>query len=335
MKKMTLSSVLLRFAPLIVFASPFLIGRIVPVPLFGNALEIPLEESFKNSHLALVPTTPPLPSPWQGEGVSPLNPLGRQAKSKGGLRGVMQSFEQYSFASERSEKNRFEQFWGHTAMAAPAVTGLKQFFDQDDDDDPLIAQLNGILKRIFDQDGDDEPLTSRGNGFCVLAPALDGAETSVIWSDRPVLVWQADSVGKLGLRQANSSTDFWSHVPTAGQTHVTYDGAKLQPGETYELAIYLDAVAPEPTAIPEFQIVAGDEGRGDRQSITEDLTTLAQPKPEGISHTEWFAIQRANYFANHDWPIDAVQALFSVSRPSAQLLATQQTMIETACETDN
>lgn len=55
--------------------------------------------------------TPPQPSlcptdtlrESQGEGVSPLNPSGRQAKGKGGLRGVMQSFHQSPLAGGKSK----------------------------------------------------------------------------------------------------------------------------------------------------------------------------------------------------------------------------------------
>ncbi|MEM9217640.1 MAG: hypothetical protein AAGD25_25280 [Cyanobacteria bacterium P01_F01_bin.150] len=234
----------------------------------------------------------------------------------------------------------FEYDAESSAIAAPVpiVMESKRFFDRDDDDDPLISQLTGILDRIFDQDGDDPPLISRGNGFCVLAPALDNGETSEIWSDRPVLVWEAGSVGKLGLRQANSNSDFWSYVPTNEQTYVTYDGVSLQPGETYEVAIYLDDFAAEPTALPEFQVMgqgeSGKEGR-DRQSITAGLNTLTEPKPEGVSHIEWFAIQRANYFASNNLPLDAIQSLFNVTTPSVDLVTTQQAILKTACTPDD
>ncbi|MEL6232646.1 MAG: hypothetical protein AAFR24_22300, partial [Cyanobacteria bacterium J06627_3] len=78
-----------------------------------------------------------------------------------------------------------------------------------------------------------------------------------------------------------------------------------------------------PTKFPDFRLLSAAE----RQLISQDLAMATTAPPE-----DWDAIQRAEYFVEHGLRLDAIQALFAVETPSAELVTTQQQIIESACD---
>ncbi|EKU96281.1 hypothetical protein Lepto7375DRAFT_0269 [Leptolyngbya sp. PCC 7375] len=189
----------------------------------------------------------------------------------------------------------------------------------------LHSRLTHIWSRIVRDDEDRErSLVSRGP-LCVLSPTHLGADTPEIWRDQPVIVWQPGAVAKVSLA-VDSKIPFWEYTPSADKTHVIYDGEPLEPGETYTLGLYAIENA-DPTLIPNFQIVSAET----RTLISNELESSSSPNESTVSDAEWAAIQQAEYFVEHNFPYDAIQSLFSVSEPSAELLGIQEKMIENVC----
>ena len=188
------------------------------------------------------------------------------------------------------------------------------------------SQLNNIFRRIFDDDDDDPPLISRGD-LCVVAPATAGVGTPAIWHEHPVIVFKPGSIEKLALREEATNVVFWEYSPTAAATHVVYDGEPLRSEQVYRLDVYLDADADSPTKFPDFRLLSEAE----RQLISQDLA-MATTKNTDAPPEVWDAIQRAEYFVEQGLRLDAIQALFAVETPSAELVTTQQQIIESACD---
>ncbi len=191
----------------------------------------------------------------------------------------------------------------------------------------LQSRLNNILSRIIKDDEDKEPPWGSRGDMCAIAPTFPGAGTPTIWHDRPVIVWQAGTVAKVALQDALTDETLWEYAPSADETHVVYDGEPLKPGETYTLALHKFASA-GPTLIPDFQVMHPIF----RSLVNNGLENSFKSNESVVSDAEWMAIHRADYFSQRDLPFDAIQALFSVSDPSSELLAIQAQVIEETCD---
>ncbi|MBE9068797.1 hypothetical protein IQ260_19310 [Leptolyngbya cf. ectocarpi LEGE 11479] len=191
-------------------------------------------------------------------------------------------------------------------------------------------RLENIWSRIVRQDEYKEPpQTSRGD-LCAIAPSVPGAETSTIWHNQPVIALQPGSVEKVSLRVADSEEAFWDYVLSDDDNHVVYDGEPLMPGQTYVVGLH--AIADfGPTSEAEFEVlptaIRALINNGLRVAVLED-----DPIFEAVSDSEKQAIQQAEYFAERGLPYDAIQAMFSVSSPSAALLAGQEQMLKETCQ---
>lgn len=189
------------------------------------------------------------------------------------------------------------------------------------------SQLHNIFRRIFDQDEDDPPLISRGD-ICLIAPATPGAGTPAIWHDQPVMVFKPGSIERLALREEATNVVFWDYSPTVTTSHVIYDGAPLQSDQVYRLDVYLDADAPSPAIFPDFHLLSEDT----RSLISQGLAIGTTPDDTDALPADWDAIQRAEYFVEQGLRLDAIQALFAVENPSAELVNTQRRIIASACD---
>lgn len=189
------------------------------------------------------------------------------------------------------------------------------------------SPLNNVFRRILDGDDEEPPLISRGE-LCVIAPATAGAGTPEIWHERPVMVFQPGSIEKLALRNEATNVVFWDYYPSSTTHHVVYDGEPLQSEVVYRLDVYLDAEADRPTTFPDFRLLPDFS----RQQISDDLAMNVTPKEADMSTEHWTAIQRADYFVEQGMRLDAIQALFDVDVPSAELATLQQQLIESICQ---
>ncbi|EKU97816.1 hypothetical protein Lepto7375DRAFT_7061 [Leptolyngbya sp. PCC 7375] len=195
-----------------------------------------------------------------------------------------------------------------------------------------VSQLNSIVRRLLDNDDEDPPLISRGD-LCIIAPATAGEGTPAIWHEQPVIVFKPGSIEKLALRDEATNEVFWEYIPASTTSHLMYSGEPLQSDTIYRLEVYLDADAENPAKFPDFRLLPEDF----RQQISNELASNTVPKDtdllseDGVATEDWVAIQHAEYFADQGLRLDAIQALFNVNTPSAELATMQQQIIEAVC----
>ena len=136
-------------------------------------------------------------------------------------------------------------------------------------------------------------------------------ETQEVWSERPLFLWniQGGTVQKIELFLKGSKEAFWSPEIPEGATSIIYDGEPLKPGQTYEWRL----TAPFPKVQPPFRVMASQK----RDRITADLKQLEE-QFKGAS-VEKMALETANYFVKEGLWSDALQELYSVPSPSAEL----------------
>lgn len=194
----------------------------------------------------------------------------------------------------------------------------------------LQNRLENIRSRIVRGDEDKEPGWGKRGDLCAIAPSVPGAEPSTIWHNQPVIVLQPGSVEKVSLRVADSEDAFWDYIPSDDENHVVYDGKPLMSGQTYIMGLHAIADL-EPSSEAEFEVLP----TATRALIKNGLRVAAlenDPIFENVSDSEKQAIQQAEYFANRGLPYDAIQAMFSVSSPSADLLAGQEQILKETCQ---
>lgn len=196
---------------------------------------------------------------------------------------------------------------------------------QESSNNGIGSRLNNIWSRVFN-DEKDPPKGSRG-GLCAIAPTHPNADTPEIWHNPPVIVWQTGSVAKVSLATDPETAPFWEYIPAGDETSIVYDGAPLDARETYTLGVHVSKDA-GPALIPDFKVLSAEE----RTIISNELESIASPNESTVSDAEWTAIQQAEYFVEHSLFYDAIQSLFAVSDPSAELIETQERIIEKACE---
>lgn len=191
--------------------------------------------------------------------------------------------------------------------------------------------LDAILKLLQRKQA---PLASRPvDNLCAITPGLLG-EKNVIWSDRPLFIWQG-TVQRLEVRPYSlyspysSQEVLWNQTVTVADRSATYTSKALQPGQTYDWELVVNPPSPRNPRPNNprytFQVM---EAQG-RDRITAELTALEkQLKGETA---EAIALERANYFAERDLWSDALQEVFSVKNPSAELTRTAQEISTYLC----
>ena len=137
------------------------------------------------------------------------------------------------------------------------------------------------------------------SNFCPISPGMPN-ETTQIWSDRPLFIWQGQ-IQTIIVRASGSDTDnLWNQPIVADQQSKTYAGEKLQPGQTYEWIVYRgDDALPSVS----FQVIEAQQ----RDRITAQLQTLEQQLQTKGANKEAIALAKAKYFANLQLWSDALQ----------------------------
>lgn len=176
-----------------------------------------------------------------------------------------------------------------------------------------------IFDTVFNPKEPRDPGPGRVGGprpaeLCQIAPK-QGAK---LWNLNPVFVWRGN-ISAIGLRRATDETVLWrqtaSSQPRTSIKQVRYTGPSLQPGQSYEWMFFFEETSKQPMLTVPFQVM--DES--DRSSMTADLAKLeAQLKAKKASE-ETVALQRANYFAQHQLWADVLQEIYSVKTPSTDL----------------
>jgi hypothetical protein len=166
------------------------------------------------------------------------------------------------------------------------------------------------------------PAGSRGGGICAIAPAKLGdrdakeEDTQIpleVWSDRPLFLWniKGGTAQRIELsRDGNKGILWYQHIER--ETRAVYDGKPLEPGQSYVWELFASVPYPVRTRVL-FQVMEPEK----RDRISVELTQLEE-RLKGAS-AETIALEKANYFAKEGLWSDALQELYSVPKPSAEL----------------
>jgi hypothetical protein len=160
------------------------------------------------------------------------------------------------------------------------------------------------------------------DGLCLLSP---GHEQRV-WSLSPTFVWQG--MATVGVRPAQGEAILWqaeADETVAGAFREQYDGPDLERGQEYHWLFFI--TPDQPTEWFNFRVV----DRFTHWRIARDLEALqAQLKAEGAGG-DAIALARAHYFLEKDLLADAIQAMFTVSEPSEELVEAREALVEEIC----
>lgn len=203
-----------------------------------------------------------------------------------------------------------------TLFAIPSIAAAEP--SQIAQADPSIEDLITTLER------DEPPLGSRGV-LCPISPGMLG-ETGMIWSDRPLFIWQGQ-VSNITLRPMARREILWQQPIADGAQTTAYTGEPLQPGQLYVWQL-TDAAGSSNYV---FQLLEAPE----RDRISRELQTLeTQLKDNGASE-EAIAIERARYLAQQGLWSDVLETLETVDTPSAELAQTVAEMTRYLCGTSH
>lgn len=205
-----------------------------------------------------------------------------------------------------------------------------------------VAQINppqswaAIFENVFNQQNppqDNNPTagpsgvaTGRPVGrVCALTPSPIGTNAE-IWSDRPLFVWQGQTVRPIEVRLPGSKEALWRQDAPVGTRRVMYGGEKpLQPGQTYNWVVFGFRDNREHS----FTFKVMDVQKRDR--IKADLTRLEEELKNKRATPEEIALQRANFFAQRQLWSDVLQEVYSVKNPSPALEEVVKTIPQEIC----
>lgn len=177
------------------------------------------------------------------------------------------------------------------------------------------------LARIFRPT--PRPSRSRGGG-CLVTPG------EPLWSDIPLFVWEFN-VGKIEVRTANDRRSVWSQALTPNNQSAIYQGEPLQPGQTYEVILYDvkgERVIRNADFYPRFTLI--EEAK--RQQIQAGLTQIEKQLRSKKASVEAIALEKAIYFSEQALWSDALQVIYLVPNPSAELRQFVQQATQDACK---
>lgn len=169
------------------------------------------------------------------------------------------------------------------------------------------------------------------NQSCVLTPTQQGK----LWNTKPLLIWSGGTAAEIGLRPANSPTLLWRQttpaIATTGVNRLRYTGQPLQPGQPYEVLFFFASFSSQPQFWQSFQVMTPAE----RAPITADLQALTAQLQARNAQPETVALARANYFAQRSLWADALQEVYAVKTPSAELQRVTQTIQKQICSSQS
>jgi hypothetical protein len=185
-----------------------------------------------------------------------------------------------------------------------------------------------LHNEILDQIQREIPFRVRGMNVCAIAPNLPIHNgDNVIWSDRPLFIWQG-VVQEIAVLIPDSETALWTKKVNSSDRTASYDGPPLEPGRLYEGRLY---VSENDYSTQNIRIMAANE----RAVITAELNALeAQLKSQGATPEE-IVLERANYFVKRRLFSDALREIYSFQNPSPELTKLSQDISRFLCNTPN
>lgn len=202
----------------------------------------------------------------------------------------------------------------------------------------IIAEPStGWVKSIWKR-GPKRPRGARGGDsrsqICPIAPGL--IDTYIVWSDRPLFLWQYSGDNKsveLIVRESGSQKDLWTQNVNLVDKKAFYGNEKaLEPGKLYMWKLLGS------TDWNSFKIMPADE----RENIHNQLQALDKQLKNTKNSSEEIALKKANFFLNYEikhtvenktfnaWS-DALLALYQVDKPSQTFVNNRQEFVESLC----
>ena len=176
-------------------------------------------------------------------------------------------------------------------------------------------QSTSILKAILSLfKSTENRFITRGDEVCLISPGNAGEQ--VIWSDRPLFIWQGEiPESEINLFEAaenllEEEQLVWRSTVPENTQSIAYTGDALKPGITYEWEIVSNDTTYR-------QIITLME-ESEREAIAAELTDL-ENKLDDDATVEDIAIARADFFTRKQLGYDALQQLYSVPNPSSSL----------------
>ncbi|MDJ0682623.1 MAG: DUF928 domain-containing protein [Xenococcaceae cyanobacterium MO_167.B52] len=190
----------------------------------------------------------------------------------------------------------------------------------------ILESIWKLLKAKREQ----EPALSSRSNICEITPGLLG-ETNLIYSDRPLFLWQ----GQVTNLKVNLYSPFsldteqeiiWAKAIDDESGNIAYTGEPLQPGKIYDWEIVTDS--PTNRRRISFQIIDGQE----RDLISTELAQLETALTTSGATKEEIILAKAQYFAEKDLWSDSLQQLHSLETSSSNAIALDQEMISYICQ---
>ncbi len=179
---------------------------------------------------------------------------------------------------------------------------------------------------------EQEPALSSRSNICEVTPGLLG-ETNLIYSDRPLFLWQGtipqvDIYLYTPFSLDTEQEVFWSQT-VASNNSILYSGEPLQPGQIYDWEIVVDSATNRRRI--SFQVMEAAE----RDRISRELEQIESELTISGATSEEIILAKANYFAQQDLWSDALQQLSSLENLSNVAKDNNQKIVSYICQSDN
>ncbi len=179
-----------------------------------------------------------------------------------------------------------------------------------------------------------EPTLASRRELCPITPGLIEAK-NVIWSDRPMFIWQGD-VSPIAIYLYDSfnpdrepqllwSQTFTPQSPVGKFNYLAYTGEALKPGKSYDWEIVISS---DRRARYTFQVMASEK----RELIAADLMALETQVTAAGLNKEKIALEKANYFAQQGLWSDALQQIYSTPNPSDDFIRNARGTLTYFCD---
>ncbi len=180
---------------------------------------------------------------------------------------------------------------------------------------------------------EQEPALSSRSSICEITPGLVG-ETNIIYSDRPLFLWQGTAPQvKIYLYTPFSleieQEVLWSQTVASNSESVLYTGEPLQLGQIYDWEMVVNSATNRRRI--SFQVMETEQ----RRRITSELAQLETELTISGANTEEITLAQANYFAERDLWSDALQKIYSIESPSADLISQIEDIKQYLCQSTN
>ncbi|UBF29805.1 hypothetical protein K9N68_36890 (plasmid) [Kovacikia minuta CCNUW1] len=190
---------------------------------------------------------------------------------------------------------------------------------------PLTTQLAELFRKRVRRGG------TRSGTVCVVTPDLGGKN---LWSDRPLILWQDGEVARVQVRSIDSKTLVWDQPLSSSQTSTIYNGAPLQPGQTYEVVLLDDkgkSIVRDTAMLPQFVLL----DRAKRTDISQKLKEIENQITAKQGTVEDVVAAKAQYLLDQENLVsDAFQMVYTAQPTSPELKQMTQQITAIACGSD-